>query len=140
MTPEEWESYKNAPFLKKEMENYQKIVNAMQLLGDGKRQMSILPVALLLMRCYGIMDESLYTLLPEVLLQAVALLAEHGKEMVHIACRLDMLGQTDERIYYSLIIEFGNSRTTTIVLVKMCQLHRKHSCLQLIEAAVHPFV
>lgn len=34
MTPEEWESYKNAPFLKKEMENYQKIVNAMQLLGE----------------------------------------------------------------------------------------------------------
>lgn len=34
MTPEEWESYKNAPFLKKEMENYQRIVNAMQLLGE----------------------------------------------------------------------------------------------------------
>ena len=34
MTPEEWESYKNAPFLKKEMENYQQIVNAMQLLGE----------------------------------------------------------------------------------------------------------
>lgn len=34
MTPEEWESYKNAPFIKKEMENYQKIVNAMQLLGE----------------------------------------------------------------------------------------------------------
>lgn len=34
ITPEEWESYKNAPFLKKEMENYQKIVNAMQLLGE----------------------------------------------------------------------------------------------------------
>ncbi len=34
MTPEEWESYKNAPFLKKEMENYQKIVNAMQLLDE----------------------------------------------------------------------------------------------------------
>lgn len=34
MTPEEWESYKNAPFLKKETENYQKIVNAMQLLGE----------------------------------------------------------------------------------------------------------
>lgn len=34
MTPEEWESYKNAPFLKKEMEDYQKIVNAMQLLGE----------------------------------------------------------------------------------------------------------
>ena len=34
MTPEEWESYKNAPFIKKEMENYQRIVNAMQLLGE----------------------------------------------------------------------------------------------------------
>lgn len=34
MTPEEWESYKNAPFLKKEMENYQRIVNAMHLLGE----------------------------------------------------------------------------------------------------------
>ena len=34
MTPEEWENYKEAPFLKKEMENYQKIVNAMQLLGE----------------------------------------------------------------------------------------------------------
>ena len=34
MTPEEWENYKEAPFLKKEMENYQRIVNAMHLLGE----------------------------------------------------------------------------------------------------------
>ena len=34
MTPEEWENYKEASFLKKEMENYQRIVNAMHLLGE----------------------------------------------------------------------------------------------------------
>ena len=34
MTPEEWEVYKDAPYLKKEVANYEKIVNAMELLGE----------------------------------------------------------------------------------------------------------
>ena len=34
MTPEEWEVYKDAPFLKREITNYQKIVSAMELLGE----------------------------------------------------------------------------------------------------------
>ena len=34
MTPEECEVYKDAPYLKKEVANYEKIVNAMELLGE----------------------------------------------------------------------------------------------------------
>ena len=34
MTPDEWEVYKDAPYLKKEVANYEKIVNAMELLGE----------------------------------------------------------------------------------------------------------
>lgn len=34
MTPEEWEVYKDAPYLKMEVANYEKIVNAMELLGE----------------------------------------------------------------------------------------------------------
>lgn len=34
MTPEEWEVYKDAPYLKNEVANYEKIVNAMELLGE----------------------------------------------------------------------------------------------------------
>ena len=34
MTPEEWEVYKDAPYLKKDVANYEKIVNAMELLGE----------------------------------------------------------------------------------------------------------
>lgn len=35
MTPEEWEIYKDAPYLKKEVENYEKIINAMKLLDEA---------------------------------------------------------------------------------------------------------
>ena len=35
MTPDEWEIYKDAPYLKKEVENYEKIINAMKLLDEA---------------------------------------------------------------------------------------------------------
>lgn len=35
MTPQQWESYKDAPYLRREVENYRKIVNAMELLGES---------------------------------------------------------------------------------------------------------
>ena len=56
----------------------------MYLLGDGQRQVGILSVALLLMGWDGVVDEGLDAMLSEVLLQAVALVAEDGEEVIDV--------------------------------------------------------
>ena len=56
----------------------------MYLLSDGQRQMGILSVALLTVGWNGVVDEGLDAALLEVLLQAVALVAEDGEDMIYI--------------------------------------------------------
>ena len=111
-------------------------LGAVYLLGDGQRQMGILSVALLLMGRDGVVDEGLDAVLLEVLLQAVALVAEDGEEVVDIVFGVDMARQTHERVVYTFIIEFGNAGAVAVVVVEVGELGREHGSLQLIDATV----
>ena len=66
--------------------------------------MRILPIALLLMGRDRVVDEGLDTVTGEVLLQAVALVAKDGEEVVYVVLGTDVAGEPDERIGYTFII------------------------------------
>lgn len=106
------------------------------MLGDGQRQVGILSVALLLMGRDGVVDEGLDVVLPEVLLQAVALVAEDGEEVIDVVLGSDMAWQTHERVGYTFIIESGDSGAVAVVVVEVGKLGREHGGLQLVDAAV----
>ena len=75
----------------------------MNLLGEGEGEVVPLLVATLFVRRDGIMDLSFYAIVLQVLLQAVALLAENGEDMPH-AVSIIALGDTDEWILYLINI------------------------------------
>ena len=66
--------------------------------------MRILLIALLLMGRDRVVDEGLDTVTGEVLLQAVALVAKDGEEVVYVVLGTDVAGEPDERIGYTFII------------------------------------
>lgn len=111
-------------------------LGAVYLLGDGQRQMGILSVAFLPMGRDGVVDESLDAVFLEVLLQAVALVAEDGEEVVDVMLGADVAWQADERVGYTVIIKFGDSGAVAIVVIEVGQLGDEHGGLQLIDAAV----
>ena len=75
----------------------------MNLLGEGEGEVVPLLIATLFVRGDGIMDLSFYAMVLQVLLQAVALLAENGEDMPH-AVTIIALGDTDEWILYLINI------------------------------------
>ena len=75
----------------------------MNLLSEGEGEVVPLLVATLFVRGDGIMDLSFYAMVLQVLLQAVALLAENGEDMPH-AVTIIALGDTDEWILYLINI------------------------------------
>ena len=86
-------------------------------------------IACLLVGWNGVVDERLYALFRQVLLQLVTLRTEDREYVVDILCVVQTAGQRDERILDVLVIIACYLLTMTVVIIQMTQFHVKKCCL-----------
>ena len=97
-------------------------------------------VALLAVGWNRVVDECLYALFLQVLLQAVAFCTEDGEDVVDVLCIVQQPGHADERMVQVLVIVVGYLLTMAVVIVQMAQLHIENGRLDFVQAAVAALV
>src|SRR5574344_1729839 len=106
---------------------------------DGIGMTVPLGITMLFVRRYRIMDNSLYTLVLQITLQVIPMLAKDGENMPHIIALLLLmryLGQTDKRIADLCDITSGNLFSSVILRIQIVEFHTEYSCLQFIHPAI----
>ena len=98
-------------------------------LGDGQRQLAPFAVALLTVGWDGVVDECLYAVLREVLLQLVAARAEDGEGVIDVLCIVGEGGQCQQRMLDVAVVIGRYALTLSVVVVEIAQLDAEHGSL-----------
>ena len=84
----------------------------------------------------GVVYHCLYALLEHVLLQTVALAAQHGEDVMYAVLAIVDRRESKQGIVYILDVLHGYRATACIVGIKILQLHTQYGSLNLVKATV----
>ena len=110
------------------------------LFGNGQVHSVPLFITLLLVWWNGVVDEGLYALRRQVLLQTVTLRTKDGEDVIDVVRVGHLAGECDERIADMLVVVAGNLLASAVVGIQVAKLYAEHGSLYLVEAAVAPLV
>lgn len=110
----------------------------MDLLRDGEGEVVPLPVALLPVGRYRIVDYRLDSVVVKVLLQFIAVSCPDAEDVEHVRVPVRHLRQDDVRVLDILDVVLRDLPAPEVVLVQMLQLHVQHRRLYLVKPAVAP--